>query len=334
MAAFDAEAVFKQQQEACTKFFRDNLPKDVLEPMSEEEKPENTKKFKGPVYDITGFDAENVVALLSDIVNNKEQFKTNKTFYLLLQNSHDAQPDDEMELFRLKARPKPNQPGNGTVFLRPRGNKTFTQDAKKYDELHGALKAHYDEDTKSFAKDIKNLFQNNSVVTGDIPQATFEAYMILLFEIARRLVTVDEPSKMKEEYDVLPIGSAIARSVKLLEEEKCTFDDVFLLEEKEEKEEKEKKEKKRKNFHCYSKSPQKRREAIDNINKTTDTESNHLKELEDMFRSSKKVPEEKLANINLDENKYSPMKSSIDAESYSIEDYSSDSERTPGTEDW
>ena len=336
MAAFDAEAVFKQQQEACTKFFRDNLPKDVLEPMSEEEKPENTKKFKGPVYYITGFDAENVVALLSDIVNNKEQFKTNKTFYLLLQNSHDAQPDDEMELFRLKARPKPNQPGNGIVFLRPRGNKTFTQDAKKYDELHGALKAHYDEDTKSFAKDIKNLFQNNSVVTGDIPQATFEAYMILLFEIARRLVTVDEPSKRKKEYDVLPIGSAIARSVKLLEEEKCTFDDVFLSEEKEEKEEKEKKEKKekeRKNFHCYSKSPQKRREAIDNINKTTDTESNHLKELEDMFRSSKKEPVEKLANINLDENKYSPMKSSIDAESYSIEDYSSDSEWTPGTED-
>lgn len=331
MAAFDAEAVFKQQQEACTKFFRDNLPKDVPEPMSEEKKPENTKKFKGHVYDITGFDAENVVALLSDIVNNKEQFKTNKTFYLLLQNSRDAQPDYEIEeLFRLKARPKPNQPGNGIVFLRRRGNKTFTQDAKKYDELHGALKAHYKKDTKSFAKDIKNLFQNNSVETGDIPQATFEAYMILLFEIARRLVTVDESSKMKEEYDVLPIGSAIARSVKLLEEEKCTFDDVFLTEEKEKKE---KEKKKRKNFHCYSKSPQKRREAIDNINKTTDTESNHLKELEDMFRSSEKEPVEKLANTKLDENKYSPMKSSIDAESYSIEDYSSDSEWTTGTED-
>ena len=258
MAAFDAEAVFKQQQEACTKFFRDNLPKDVLTPMQEEEKPENTKKFKGPVYDITGFDAENVVALLSDIVNNKEQFKTNKTFYLLLQNSHDAQPDDEIEeLFRLKARPKPNQPGNGIVFLRPRGNKTFTRDAKKYDELHGALKAHYNKDTKSFAKDIKNLFQNNSVVTGNIPQATFEAYMILLFEIARRLVTVDEPSKEKKEYDVLPIGSAIARSVKLLEEEKCTFDDVFLSEEKEEKEKKKKKKKKEKISIATRKVPKK-----------------------------------------------------------------------------
>nr|XP_058941309.1 uncharacterized protein LOC131769601 [Pocillopora verrucosa] len=108
MEEFNAEAVFKQQQEACTKFFRDNLPKDVLEPMSEEEKPENTKKFKGPVYDITGFDAENVVALLSNIVNDKEQFTSNKTFYLLLQNSHGSKPDDEIEeLFRLKARPKP-----------------------------------------------------------------------------------------------------------------------------------------------------------------------------------------------------------------------------------
>lgn len=319
MEEFNADAVFKEQQEACTKFFRDNLPKDVPEPMPEDKRPKNTKKFKGPVYDITGFDAENVVALLSDIVNDKEQFKTNKTFYLLLQNSHDSKPDDEIEeLFRLKARPKPNQPGNGIVFLRPRGNKTFTQDAKKYDELNGALKAHYDKDTKSFAKDIKNLFQNNSVVTGDIPQATFEAYMILLFEIARRLVTVDKPSKKKKEYDVLPIGSAIARSVKLLEEKKCTFDDVFLPKEK---------------FHCYSKSLRKRREAIDNINKTTDTESNHLKELEDMFRSSKKVPVEKLTNMKLHEKKCSPMKSSIDAESYSIEDYSSDSEWTPGTED-
>ena len=297
MAAFDAEAVLKQQQEACTKFFRDNLPKDVLKPMPEEKRPENTKKFIGCVYDITGFDAENVVALLSDIVNDKEQFKTNKTFYLLLKNSHDSQPDDEIEtLFRLQARPRPNQPGNGIVFLRPKGNKTFTQDAKKYDELSGALKAHYDKDTKSFAKDIKNLFQKKTVVTGDIPPATFEAYMILLFEIARRLVTVDEPSEEQKEYDVLPIGSAIARSIKLLEEEKCTFDDVFSTEEK--------KKEKEKDFHCYSKSPPKRRKAIDKINMTTGTGSNHLKELEDMFRSSEKVLVEKLTSMKLNEKNY------------------------------
>ena len=319
MAEFDAEAVLKQQQEACTKFFRDNLPKDVLKPMPEEEKPENTKRFKGPVYDITGFDAENVVALLSDIVNDKEQFKTNKTFYLLLRNSHDSKPDDEIEeLFRLKARPTKNQPGNGIVFLRPRRKKLFTQDARKYDELEGVLKAHY-KDTKTFAQDIKNLFQNNSVVTDNFPQATVETYTILLFEIARRLVTVEKESEKKEEFDVLPIGSAIARSVNLLElgdEETCTFEDVFLSGEK---------------FHCYTGKAKERRKAIDKINETTGTGINYLKELEDMFRSSKKGPEKKLSNLKLYEEKCPSMKSSIDAESNSIEDYY-ESDQTPSTE--
>ena len=319
MEAFDFEAVFKQQEEACTKFFRDNLPKDVLEPMPEEKRPENTKKFKGPVYDITGFDAVNVVALLSDIVNDKDQFTTNKTFYLLLQNSHGSKPDDKIEeLFRLKARPTKNQPGNGIVFLRPRRKKLFTQDARKYDELEGVLKAHY-KDTKTFAQDIKNLFQNNSVVTDNFPQATVETYTILLFEIARRLVTVEKPSEKKEEFDVLPIGSAIARSVNLLElgdVETCTFEDVFLSGEK---------------FHCYTGKAKERRKAIDKINETTGTGINYLKELEDMFRSSKKVPEKKLTNLKLYEEKCPSMKSSIDAESNSIEDYY-ESDQTPSTE--
>lgn len=319
MAAFDAEAVLKQQQEACTKFFRDNLPKDVLKPMPEEKRPENTKNFKGPVYDITGFDAVNVVALLSDIVNDKDQFTTNKTFYLLLQNSHGSKPDDKIEeLFRLKARPTKNQPGNGIVFLRPRRKKLFTQDARKYDELEGVLKAHY-KDTKTFAQDIKNLFQNNSVVTDNFPQATVETYTILLFEIARRLVTVEKPSEKKEEFDVLPIGSAIARSVNLLElgdVETCTFEDVFLSGEK---------------FHCYTGKAKERRKAIDKINETTGTGINYLKELEDMFRSSKKVPEKKLTNLKLYEEKCPSMKSSIDAESNSIEDYY-ESDQTPSTE--
>ena len=319
MAAFDAEAVFKQQEEACTKFFRDNLPKDVLKPMPEEKRPENTKKFKGPVYDITGFDAVNVVALLSDIVNDKDQFRTNKTFYLLLQNSHGSKPDDKIEeLFRLKARPTKNQPGNGIVFLRPRRKKLFTQDARKYDELEGVLKAHY-KDTKTFAQDIKNLFQNNSVVTDDFPQATVETYTILLFEIARRLVTVEKPSEKKEEFDVLPIGSAIARSVNLLElddKETCRFEDVFLPGGK---------------FHCYTGKAKERRKAIHKINETTGTGTDHLKELEDMFRSSTKGLHEKFTKLKLDEKKYPPMKSSIDVESNSIEDYSSGSEWTPST---
>ena len=311
MEAFDFEAVFKQQEEACTKFFRDNLPKDVLEPMPEEKRPENTKKFKGPVYDITGFDAVNVVALLSDIVNDKDQFTTNKTFYLLLQNSHGSKPDDKIEeLFRLKARPTENQPGNGIVLLRPKRKKLF-KDARKYDELEGVLEEHYKEDTKKFAQDIRNLFQNNSVATDDF-QAPVETYMILLFEIARRLVTVGKPSEKKKEFDVLPIGSAIARLVKLLDKGKCGFKDVFFPKGK---------------FHPFTGKAQERRKAIHKINETTGTGTDHLKELEDMFRSSKKGLHEEFTKLKLE--KYPPMKSSIDVESNSIEDYSSGSEWTP-----
>ena len=158
--------------------------------------------------------------------------------------------------------------------------------------------------TETKSRSIK-LFQNNSVVTGDFPQATVEAYMILLFEIARRLTTVKKPCAKKEEFDVLPIGSAIARSVKLLElddKETCRFEDVFLP---------------RGKFHCYTGKAKERRKAIDKINETTGTGINYLKELEDMFRSSKKVPVKKLTNLKLYEEKCPSMKSSIDAESNS-----------------
>ena len=157
------------------------------------------------------------------------------------------------------------------------------------------------------------------MVTDNFPQATVETYTILLFEIARRLVTVEKESEKKEEFDVLPIGSAIARSVNLLElgdEETCTFEDVFLSGEK---------------FHCYTGKAKERRKAIDKINETTGTGINYLKELEDMFRSSKKGPEKKLTNLKLYEEKCPSMKSSIDAESNSIEDYY-ESDQTPSTE--
>lgn len=303
MEAFNADEVFKNQIKACTEFFHENHPKDVSQPIPEDKKPINVKQFAGPVYDITEFDAENVVALLSEIVNDREQFTANKTFYLLLQNSHGTE-----ELFRLQASPTPDQPGSAIVFLRPRGRRRFKQDAKKYDELLGDLKAHYQDDTKLFAQHIKKIFQNNSVINTDFPQATVEAYMLLLFEIARRFVTVTEPSKKKEEFDVLPIGSAIARSVKLLElgdKETCKFEDVFLS---------------KKKFHCFTGKAQDRRTAIDDINKTTwevmpgTGIEYHRKELETMFRSSAEEVNKKFNNMTLQERKDPSMKSSTDAE--------------------
>ena len=143
-------------------------------------------------------------------MNDKDQFKKGKTFYLLIHRN----PSDELqELFRLKEDPSPYQPGNAIVFLRPRGRQRFKRDSpRKYDQLNGALQADYNDDTASFARHMKQRFKNN-VQIGDFPQPTAEAYMLLLFEIARRLVKTENPSERKEAFDVLPIGSAIARFI-------------------------------------------------------------------------------------------------------------------------
>ena len=323
--------VFDCQVSACNRFFVEELPSVTeLKPLDpEHEIPKNMKSFKGPIFDITGFDAHRVVSVLVSIVNNKEQLKTNKTFYLLLHNSHENQPNDEIEeLFRLKASPTTHQPGNGIVFLRPRGGKTFKTSGKKYDELNGALKAHYEKnkqpDTASFARDIKELFKDNAVVSKDFPQATIEVYLLLLFEIARRLVELEKPSEKKKQYDVLPIGSAIARFVKLLElgsKEISTFEDVFLP---------------KGIFHCFTGKPQDRRIAIDKINKATldiaKTEKketlsmktdHHFKELKEMFRAPALTLAEEFEALKFKDSESSDsMKSSFDAESYTASDYS------------
>ena len=173
--------------------------------------------------------------------------------------------------------------------------------AKSYAELCIALKDHYKKNTKSFASHIKKLFRNNEVVNEeDFPQVTFEAYVLWVFEIARRLVvSVENPTYEKKQLDNLPIGSAIARLVKLLElgnEEICSFDDVFHPKGK---------------FHCFKGKAIVRRKAIDEINKTTlerrkeidgINEKTHLQELSEMFLSEKRqverVAEELERNLN------------------------------------
>lgn len=246
------------QVKACQEFFHEQLP-DVPKCTllkKEHDIPKGMELYAKPIflYNITGFNAHKVIAVLVKIINDRETFTSGKNFYLMLQNSNESKEDDQIEeLFRLKANPKKSQPGNGIVFLRPRGKVKFGRHAKDYEEINGALEAHYKKDTKSFAEDLKNLFLNNAVVKSDFPQATIETYMILLFEIARRLVALEKPSKSKVQYDLLPIGSAIAGIVKLLEygkEEICKFEDVFFP---------------RGKFHCFSGSLQERKNAINNI---------------------------------------------------------------------
>lgn len=195
-------------------------------------------------------------------------------------------PDGFVELFRVKARPTRHQPGNAIVSKRPRGKNTFKRGgAKSYQELNGTLEAFYDivakdrrlvdSDVQSFAYDIMQLFQYNKPMV-QLPEASIEAYMILLFEIARRLVKSENSKKQK--FDDLPIGSAIARLIQLLvcEKETCNFKDVFIPGGK---------------FHCFTGTPEERREAIDNINKVFNntirkavTEEDHHKELQEMYK--------------------------------------------------
>ena len=157
------KTVFDYQVDACKTFFQKELPRDVIKELSGHDIPHNLKKFKGRVFDITGFDGQQVVALLSYIVKKRDRFKPNQTFYLLIQGG-DKNADFE-EVFKLNARPTEQQPGNGIVFLRPKGRVRFTQSAKKYDELNGVLEAFYEADTRSFAKDIKQVFKNNVQVS-------------------------------------------------------------------------------------------------------------------------------------------------------------------------
>ena len=285
MEKFNADAVFKKQKKACGKFFRENLPEDVSKPVRVDKRPQNLRKLEGHVYDITGFDAEKVVALLSRIVNDRQEFKLDKTFYLLL-NSHGPRQDDNGEKF-FKFAPKPSidQPGNAIVS---RGlGKGLT-----YEKLNAELESKYDKNTQLFAQHIKSLFQNNSVVLENDPQATYEVYILLLFEIARRLVKENAPTEKKKKFDDLPIGSAIARSVKLLElgkKETCSFDDVFCFSSD--------------NFYCYAGEPEEREEAIRRINKTAHSQierMTHLKELEEMFRSSPDELAGKFGNMTLE----------------------------------
>jgi len=75
--------------------------------------------------------------------------------------------------------------------------------------------------------------------------------MLLLFEIARRLVKSKSPTNKQMAFDDLPIGSAIVRLLTLLEFGKYSFNDVFLRGHQ---------------FHCFSGTPEERRTAIHNIN--------------------------------------------------------------------
>ena len=262
--------VFDNQVTACKTFFQKDLPFHEIEPMSNEDKPVNLREET--VFNITGYDAHQVVATLSRIVNARDTFKPNQTFCLLIQGK-----DKDHEVFELKANPTNNQPGNGTLLLRP------AQYGKSYGVLYDELKTF---ETKKLAEHIEQFFKNtdNVLISAEnFPRATIEVYMLWLFEIARRLVKSEKPSKQQMNYDNLPIGSAIARLVRLLkigDAGTCRFEDVFLRNEK---------------LHCFTGEPEERKKAVHNINDAVKEELNEasvvhfLEELQEMFCSAKRL---------------------------------------------
>jgi len=225
------------------KTFFENPPSDVTSLQKEHWPSSIPQDWTEPPYDITGFNGPSVVSLLTKIVNDEDKFKQGKTLYFLIRNGSGVKV-----LYRLQPKPTEKKPGNGFFAAAHNPEVQPVFHGKNYNELNFFFKQHYVTNTKSFAQDIKKLFENN-IQNEDIPETTMEVYMLLLFEIARQLVNVKKPKK--EALTDLPIGSAVARLIKLLELGKSTFDEVFLP---------------KGEFHCFTGEPDDRRKAIEKIN--------------------------------------------------------------------
>ena len=197
-------------------------------------------------YDITGKSAAHVIAIFKSIVNNREgpyEFSKGKAFTFNI-----GKPPAIS--FKLKARPSDDQPGNG-VF-RVRRNDAKKRKCRKYDqEFVKELTKRYP-NTKEFAQDIKRFFKDNSELPQRGNEIIQDVYILLLFEIGRRLVKDSEKhTDRKKALDNLPISQAITTIVKLFEQEECRFKHVFLIGEK---------------FHCFTaRSPKKRKKAIEQL---------------------------------------------------------------------
>ena len=100
------KAVFDYQVRAHKTFFEKQLP------LQKKEWPSFMESWPGILYDITGFNGQEVVALLTIIVNCQDKFKEINIFYFLIRNSSGVK-----QLYRLKPNPTTHQPGNGYVAI-------------------------------------------------------------------------------------------------------------------------------------------------------------------------------------------------------------------------
>ena len=193
-------------------------------------------------YNITGKSAAHVIAILKSIVNNREW-----PYGYIKGNIFTFKIEGQQTIsFTLEAYPTMNQPGNGRIQRNGIG--------RSYKNLTKELNRQYENDTESFAKDMKRVFKDNSKLLKCGSEVLQDVYTLLLFEIGRRLVDYENVSEgrrtEKEAYYSLPISGAITKIVKLFEMKMCSFNDVFHPDGE---------------FHCFTGSPGKREYAINTL---------------------------------------------------------------------
>ncbi|XP_044164260.1 uncharacterized protein LOC114956489 [Acropora millepora] len=159
-------------------------------------------------YDITGKKAVYVIFILKSIVNDtlwEESYRKRKEFTFKIEGRRTV-------IFSIK--PKPHsyvKPGNGVV------RRKYDPDDRRRiikwsygEELVKELNKRYSNDTKKFAQDIKRVFNNNSELFNCGNEVIQDVYILLLFEIGRRLVddekVPEEHRAEKQAYDSLPIS--------------------------------------------------------------------------------------------------------------------------------
>ena len=191
-------------------------------------------------YNITGKSAAHVIAILKSIVNSREkpyEYDKGNIFTLKIEGQHAIS-------FVLKPFPTTNQPGNGIIIT--------SGIARSYKDLTEELIKQYENDTKTFAKDMKRVFKDNSRLLECRNEVLQDAYILLVFEIGRRLVDDENVikgrgDKERQALDCLPISEAITKIVKLFEMKGCSFSNVFDPDGK---------------FHCFGGTSGKRQSAI------------------------------------------------------------------------
>ena len=228
-------------------------------------------------YDITGYRAAHVIAILKSIVNDKlwqQSGKKKKEFTFKIEDTI---------VFSVKPNPGNDKPGNdqpgNALVLRKNPEDRRKLITRRYDTaLVTELNLQYSYDTKRFAQDIKLVFEDNSHLLGCGNEVIQDVYILLLFEIGRRLVKDGKnPRDGKKAFDNLPISGAITKIVKLFEARKCIFADFFDSNGR---------------FHCFTGTPSERKERIRILTLESEVKYKDIKELFYGEEATKESPEE------------------------------------------